>query len=367
MLQLQILGIGCRRSKALKTNVLEALKSIPLDHILLEEVTEIEELMQFNISAAPALLINGQVIAENKVLTEDELKEIFQRYTKKTVSPLRIRKILVPTDFSKTSKDAFIFARHLADAFQAKVDTLHVYHPELDRSNNLVPERVSGIDELKRELLDTFVKENSSEKSELGDVQTLPKLRQEVTVGFAAEEIVRRSREGGYDLIVMGTTGKSGLIETMFGSVSSSVAQNANCPVLFIPDGARYKGFNKMLYASSYQPGDEEVIHEIVDFASLFPADLDFVHVEEGLDDGFQLKSSDFEQLFQGKRASFRLVTVESKSVADGLMRYAAKNDTDLLVLGTVHRGFLEKLMHRSVTKRVLMKTFLPLLVLHYD
>jgi nucleotide-binding universal stress UspA family protein len=52
--------------------------------------------------------------------------------------------------------------------------------------------------------------------------------------GHAVEEIVRLSKEGGYDLIVMGARGISRIREILLGSVSESVMHHAACPVLIV-------------------------------------------------------------------------------------------------------------------------------------
>lgn len=51
----------------------------------------------------------------------------------------------------------------------------------------------------------------------------------------ASEEVVARAREGGVDLIVLGTHGRGLIQRFLIGSVASGVAQRAPCPVLLVP------------------------------------------------------------------------------------------------------------------------------------
>ena len=55
-----------------------------------------------------------------------------------------------------------------------------------------------------------------------------------ITVGHAAESIVRFARERNIDKIVMGTHGRSGLLEVVMGSVARDVLRDATVPVLLV-------------------------------------------------------------------------------------------------------------------------------------
>jgi nucleotide-binding universal stress UspA family protein len=52
--------------------------------------------------------------------------------------------------------------------------------------------------------------------------------------GAPAEEIVRLTQEFGFDLLVMGTHGRSGVRHLALGSVAEAVIRAAPCPVLVI-------------------------------------------------------------------------------------------------------------------------------------
>ena len=56
-----------------------------------------------------------------------------------------------------------------------------------------------------------------------------------VEVGRPDELITMLAEQGGYDLIVMGTHGRRGLLRAMLGSVAERVVRHAPCPVLTIP------------------------------------------------------------------------------------------------------------------------------------
>ena len=56
-----------------------------------------------------------------------------------------------------------------------------------------------------------------------------------VAEGNPGEEIIRRSRESGTDLLVMGSIGRTGLEKIMLGSVAEKVVRHSKVPVLIVP------------------------------------------------------------------------------------------------------------------------------------
>ncbi|MCB0640445.1 MAG: universal stress protein [Phaeodactylibacter sp.] len=370
MLKIQIFGIGCRRSKALKKNLLEALNGLPLFSVRLEEITDVDQMIHLNISGAPALVINDQVVAEDAVLSVGEIKDVLEAFTARSAKPFQLKQIIVPIDFSEVSAAAYQYAQSLAHIQGAALKVVHVYHPEYDTSNPYQSEPLGRFDEIKRELLHDFVLNNQLSNGS-GAVLTETKITEEVLVGFAADEIVRLSGSASTDMIVMGTTGASNLLERVFGSVSSHVAQKAQCPVVFVPVDAEFTGFKEVLYASSYPKAEQLLIGTVGNFAKLFDARLHFVHIlgeeeEEGLI-AQQMHAIKVEQLLSRVAGidQYQLVEMESESIVRGILRYARKNHVDLVTVSTRQRSFLEKIFHRSVTKRMLFSTNLPLMVIH--
>ncbi len=56
-----------------------------------------------------------------------------------------------------------------------------------------------------------------------------------VVYGFAAEEILKYSKEAGIDLIIMSTHGRSGVSKWLTGSVATKVINHSTIPVLIVP------------------------------------------------------------------------------------------------------------------------------------
>jgi len=56
----------------------------------------------------------------------------------------------------------------------------------------------------------------------------------EIVVGQPADEICKKAKDGGYDLLVMGNRGLGEIKGYLMGSVSNRVIRHAVCPVLIV-------------------------------------------------------------------------------------------------------------------------------------
>ena len=143
---------------------------------------------------------------------------------------IRLRKILLPTDFSKYSAAATSYACELATKFDAELHLLHTLETHLASTPNFG----LGLD------LPKYVSESkaAAEKSLAGILdptwaasRTVVKAMVE---GSPKTEIIAYARKHNIDLIVLATHGRSGLAHVLMGSVAESVVRTAPCPVLTV-------------------------------------------------------------------------------------------------------------------------------------
>jgi nucleotide-binding universal stress UspA family protein len=146
-----------------------------------------------------------------------------------------IRTILVATDFSECAQQAVEEAVELARQFTANLTLLHVYHLP---AHAYMEGSLLYSDEIRKAV-------EAQALSELGKLKTLAERRLErgvearTLMGVPYVEIVEEARRGNYDLIVVGTHGRTGLKHFFLGSVAERVVQLAPCRVLTVRRGAQ--------------------------------------------------------------------------------------------------------------------------------
>jgi universal stress protein A len=143
-----------------------------------------------------------------------------------------LRNILVPVDFSDTSRDALRYAREVGRPFGSRLHVLHVL-PDPMRQPWAVD--VAGIDFA--ELQDQWRVEAEGRLGALVAEEHLDPsaVTTAVVAGSAHESIVTYATEMGIDLVVVGTHGHGPIVHLLLGSVAERVVRQAGCPVLTIP------------------------------------------------------------------------------------------------------------------------------------
>ncbi len=137
------------------------------------------------------------------------------------------KKILVPIDGSEHSERALEAAVQIAKKFNSKLTLLTVYSVTEVAAPS--PEfSVMAIGAARDSGEKILAKAEQKVRSETIEVET------ELAAGTAVDKIVNKSKEGKFDLIVMGARGLSTLKKIFIGSVSEGVIKNAPCPVLIV-------------------------------------------------------------------------------------------------------------------------------------
>jgi len=75
MKRLQVLGTGCPKCKKLATQVEEVAQAMGIEYEL-EKVTDLTEIIKFEVMVTPALAVDGVVKCFGRVPSVDELKEM---------------------------------------------------------------------------------------------------------------------------------------------------------------------------------------------------------------------------------------------------------------------------------------------------
>jgi universal stress protein A len=141
------------------------------------------------------------------------------------------RKILVGIDFSEHSQRALDEAVGLAQQFGAEVTLFHCFElpiPAFGRHPSATVPPESYVDAVREAALQSIRLwgEMAKEKG--------VRVKEEISAGFAANEIAVLAEKIRADLIVIGTRGRTGFKHVLLGSVAERTIRLAPCPVLTV-------------------------------------------------------------------------------------------------------------------------------------
>jgi nucleotide-binding universal stress UspA family protein len=143
-----------------------------------------------------------------------------------------IGRILVPTDFSESSRHALKYAVDLNSllGFRARLYLLHVLQDFTDfsdysLSSSILPQLYLEFEENAAKRLEEMVSSLVAPAMSCGTY---------ILHGVPFHEIVEFARKERIDLIVIGTRGRSGISQVLFGHTAEKVVKKACCPVLSV-------------------------------------------------------------------------------------------------------------------------------------
>jgi nucleotide-binding universal stress UspA family protein len=139
-----------------------------------------------------------------------------------------LHRILVPTDFSESAKNALRYGISFAKEYNAELLILHVVETvAVGYASDLFPVPMADvfreIASYARNELQALVKDAVARGVQAEDL---------VVQGRPSAEILRIATEKEVDMIVLGSHGKGVLDQALFGSTTERVVRKAPCPVL---------------------------------------------------------------------------------------------------------------------------------------
>ena len=298
-----------------------------------------------------------------------------------------ITRILVPTDFSATSREAFVYAKTLAAQLDASLHLIHAFEDPFTAA--AFAEVYAPLPAGLRESMLRDIEKRLAEWMPPAD-RTRFRGTTEIVTGATARAIVERSRSLGAGLIVMGTHGRGGMAHLMLGSVAERVVRTAPCPVVTVRD-AQAHGIRRILVPTDFSATADAALDYARLLGARFGASLQLLHV---LDDPFVteglsgeaymteapvLRSAllrDAQSRLGHRVAPLRgaseivekpgIASVDSEVLfghgARTIAEYARDRQADLIVMGTHGRTGVAHLLLGSVAERLVRTAPCPVL-----
>jgi len=143
------------------------------------------------------------------------------------------KKILIATDGSETSMRAAKIAVGIGKISGASVTAVYVV--DVQRLAQLPG--YAAMPGIKDNLMELMLKEGGEATAEIEDMARDAGVAYErvLAEGDPGEELLKLCRDSGFDLIVLGTIGRSGLTRFLLGSVAEKVVRHSHVPVLVVP------------------------------------------------------------------------------------------------------------------------------------
>jgi nucleotide-binding universal stress UspA family protein len=269
-----------------------------------------------------------------------------------------MKTIIVATDYSLNANNALQYASELATYTKSKLILFNSYTLPVHASNTLLSANV--VDELigsNEEYLQNIAEETSNKYGI--DVDYFTKLSN------FEEELDELVIETKAELVVMGMH-ENDWSDSIVGNTTTAVIRHAKYPVLVIPQTAFFKPIDKILFAFDsdciYPKNKLSVFKEI---ANCFHAEVQVFHVETAKKNrkaSEAVASAKFGENISDDSQSYKDVYISD--IVEGIEKGIEEFGAELVVMVPHQLTFWEALGYSSKTRKMALRTNVPLLVL---
>lgn len=272
-----------------------------------------------------------------------------------------MKNILLPTDFSKNSKNAIEYSLKL---FEGETVTFHILNSQKP-TGYITADVLYGaagdsvydgiLDDNKKEL-EKLIRHCESQ-SENENFTFVPKIDFDNIVDAVNQAVSLNNIE----LIIMGTNGATGAEEVVFGSNTLKLIRKANCPVLAIPEGYVYNKIESVLLSVNYQYElKTDALAVILDIVRKHDSTLKILEIEENNVEVNSPKGN-YIDLFKGINIErFCINNIPSAVAIDAFTQLIP---VQLHAMFVERKSLLDRFIFGSETSKISYSSKVPLLI----
>lgn len=277
-----------------------------------------------------------------------------------------MKKILVPTDFSKPAQVATEVAADVARRAKAELILLHIIEEVSGDSFNVEGQVASDGNWENRIFTLKLIERGKKQMAKLAEESKLTgiKVRQELRVGTPFHGMRTIITDQKVDLVVMGTAGHTKLEEMIIGSNTEKVVRYAQCPVLTVHKKPLVSDFKNIVYATSMSK-DEEIFSRIVRRTQqIYDSTVHLVRINTPANFQRDAVVKKYMQSFAKKLQlkNYTINVFNDLTEEEGIVYFADSINADLIAMATHGRTGFAHVLAGSIAEDVVSHSKRPVL-----
>ncbi len=268
-----------------------------------------------------------------------------------------MKRILMATDFSSASDNAFEISKILALKTEAKLNIIHIeQYPYMDPSIpvNLTIENIETFNKISKSKLNVI-----KQKLVEAGINTSTTILNGDLVN-SIEEYVSKHKN---DYLIVGKGKTNDFIVKLFGHNAETFIKNIKIPIFTIPENWSLYEFKNLLVCVSLEIEDLDLIKKVIKLNKILKCEISLLHTkipfQTDLDSDLQIKS-EIEKLLKNEK--YRFIESEESDLSESIKKIAIAKEAYLIVSSTEGKNFFEEIIAPSETKKLIRNLDLPLL-----
>ena len=268
-----------------------------------------------------------------------------------------MKSILCPTDFSEQANHAVEAGYYLAKKFHADFHLLHVVESDTEIDINMgraTGEEGRGTNDI------YFLKLIDVTRKKMDELVSTPGLQSinitsDVKVGKPFKFIFEEINSGKHDLIVLGSKGVSGFKKILIGSNTEKVVRKSPIPVLAVKEYVQESNFKNIVYASTFNEDEHELISRLNERQKAFGSTLHLVRINtpNNLQTDWTTRKKMREFVNRFKITDYTFNIYNDAIEEDGIIYFAEETDAGMIAMATHGRTGFAHLLSGSIAEDV--------------
>ncbi len=273
-----------------------------------------------------------------------------------------MKNILYATDCSKHDTHTLQYAYMLSDILKANLTVLHIFSLPPIGVSTIRPKKY-----LSKHVHDEqFLVLKRYCYNHLKDIQTGLVIKYEVKEDESvANGILSETAALSPDLLIVGMKDEHTARGSFTGSIAKALIEKIATPLLIVPSTKPFQKIKTLVYATDFEEADVLAIKNLVKIAEPFDTIIKIVHITTIDEYEVNDKMEWFKEMIF-KKTSYRNMTFDiifNDIVYEGLRTYIDTTSADMIaLLEREDNGFLKKLFHKDLIKKMESKIAIPML-----
>jgi nucleotide-binding universal stress UspA family protein len=260
-----------------------------------------------------------------------------------------MKKILIPVDFSDLARHAFELGKQLQSELQAE---LHFVHIVTLPSHVLLTPDGELFDDDEMDITQLQLEHEQAERKLMAWIDNVQSnVVNKVLYGHVNETLLHYAQKIKADMVLMGTHGAFGMRELLNGSHAEYLAMHADMPILSLK-GEAGKRIEKMVLAADFTAILPTNISLLLALRSALQAQLYLLQIQKPgkrkREVEIQERMSAFAEANGLEDVAYAIFPAED--LEEGIVRFAANNNIDLIAIGSMQRTGLNKLINGCIS-----------------
>lgn len=279
-------------------------------------------------------------------------------------------RFLIPVNFAPYTINAINYCISLSQRVNGEITLLHCYSEMFNNNNNNKSDygeksSTTSMEEAKENLnqIKKIALQNSNPDESIN-------IKTNIQIGYPEDVIPLFCKEYSPDLIIMGTKSKGETIKELLGSVTLDIIKNVSFPVLAVPNNydLNLKKLNNILFLTDFEKCEYTSLHKLVKLTMSFNTIIHNVqYCPGGKEKADTNLITDYNKYCKSTYRNQPMMCeyIYGNDIMLATKEYVSKTDIDLLAITRKKRNVISKMMHPSITKKILFNSDIPMLFFH--